>query len=323
MFRSFLVFLGCVCALLVSSHSANACDLCSVYSANRAANRNGLGFDVGVAEQFTHFGTLKQDGTTIANPANQTLDSSITQLFVSYQFLERLGAQFNLPIITRNFTRTDGAGGIQTGSVTGIGDVSLTGNFTALQKTGANYNLNWRLQAGIKFPSGSPSRLNEELTEIEDADLIGPASGIHGHDLALGSGSVDGMVGSSFYGQWRRLFVTAELQYALRTRGHIDYRYANDLHWSFSPGAYVLLEHTHTLSLQSKLSGEYKSLDDLAGTPADDTGITAVYLGPEIDFTWKAHLNLEAGADIPVLMHNTALQSVPDYRIRSAVSWKF
>ena len=53
------------------------------------------------------------------------------------------------------------------------------------------------------------------------------------------------------------------------------------------------------------------------------TGITAVYLGPAISFTWKENLSVEAGVDVPVVQDNTALQLVPGYRVRAAVTWRF
>jgi len=34
-------------------------------------------------------------------------------------------------------------------------------------------------------------------------------------------------------------------------------------------------------------------------------------------------LSAELGADLPVSIDNTALQSVPDYRVRAAVNWRF
>jgi len=44
----------------------------------------------------------------------------------------------------------------------------------------------------------------------------GMANAIHGHDLALGSGSWDGIIGGQIYASWRRAFVTAALQYRIR-----------------------------------------------------------------------------------------------------------
>src|SRR4051812_25988985 len=65
---------------------ANACDLCAVYSATSAVGQGGMGVNVGIAEQFTHFGSLRNDGHEVANGFHQFLDSSITQLFSSYDF---------------------------------------------------------------------------------------------------------------------------------------------------------------------------------------------------------------------------------------------
>ena len=54
-------------------------------------------------EQFTHFGTLQEDGHKVPNDANQSLDSSITQLLLGYNFNERFGLQVSVPIIHRSF----------------------------------------------------------------------------------------------------------------------------------------------------------------------------------------------------------------------------
>ena len=37
----------------------------------------------------------------------------------------------------------------------------------------------------------------------------------------------------------------------------------------------------------------------------------------------KGNLSGEIGFDLPVLIHNTALQAVPDYRIRAGVTYRF
>src|SRR6185369_2561187 len=124
----------------------------------------------------------------------------------------------------------------------------------------------------------------EEFSEIEDP--VGPPSGIHGHDLALGSGSYDGIIGTSFYARRGRFFGSAQLQYAIRTTGDFDYRYANDLTWFGGPGYYLLMKDEFTLGLQLAVSGEYKGLDSFQGHDAQDTGVTAVYLGPQLNFTW-------------------------------------
>src|SRR5258706_15187253 len=82
-----------------------ACDLCAIYSAAESRGELGTGIYAGVAEQFTHFGTLQEDGVHVPNPDRQSLDSSITQLLLGYNFTERFGVQFNAPLFHRSFRR--------------------------------------------------------------------------------------------------------------------------------------------------------------------------------------------------------------------------
>src|SRR5206468_1386334 len=156
--------------------------------------------------------------------------------------------QFNLPVIYRSFKRPDSAGGIDRGTESGIGDVSLLGTFVPYRKVAENFTFNWSVLGGAKFPTGSSDRIKEELNEVEEP--VGPPSGIHGHDLTLGTGSFDGIVGTAIFTRWRRGFLSANLQYAIRSKGDFDYRFANDLTWMGVPGGYLAMNHAYTLALQ-------------------------------------------------------------------------
>ncbi len=127
----------------VMAAPAVACDLCSVYSAMQARGEVEKGFTLGVAEQFTHYGTLQTDGAKVPNDLDQHLDSSISQLFLGYNFNDRLGAQVNLPIIHRSFQRADDAGASERGSESGIGDVSLVANFLAYRTATKKFTFAW------------------------------------------------------------------------------------------------------------------------------------------------------------------------------------
>jgi hypothetical protein len=313
-----LVYVGVTVA---SAQLALSCDLCAIYAASRARGDLGSGPFAGVAEQYTHFGTLQLDGGEVSNPAGQYLDSSISQLFAGYNFNHRIGLQLNLPVVYRSYRRLDGLGGIDEGSVSGIGDLSLLGNFVAYQKLSEKRALTWSVLGGVKFPTGNTDRLREEFNEMEDP--VGPPSGIHGHDLTLGSGSYDGIIGTSVYARWGRVFGTAQAQYSIRSTGAYDYRFANDLTWFGGPGYYFLLMDDYSLGLQAVVSGEYKPRDEFRGATAEDTGITAVYLGAYFTFTWHSNLSAQLGADFPVSIDNTSFQIVPDYRVRAAFTWHF
>ena len=299
---------------------ALACDLCSVYNVNAAEGSRNKGFSFTVAEQFTHFGTLQEDGQKVSNPTHQYLNSSVSQAVLGYTLNDWASVQFNLPIIYREFQRPEGFATDQ-GKESGLGDASLLANFTPIRIEHMHSTFNWNIFGGVKFPTGDSDRIKEEFNEAEVPGA--PMSGIHGHDLALGSGSYDGLVGTGIYARYRRGFFNASVQYSIRSEGDFNYRYANDLTWSGGPGVYLVLEESWTASLQFVISGEDKGLDEFAGEKAADTGITSVYLGPQLNVTWSDKLSAQVGVDLPVLLNNTALQAVPDYRVRAAFTYRF
>ncbi|SRR5581483_1920630 len=286
---------------------AGACDLCSIYAASEAGGGAGSGFYGGVAEQYTDFGTLQDSGHKIANDG-EYIRSSSSQLFLGYNFNDRFGVQFNLPVIHRDFG-SDAAHG----SEFGLGDASVIGSFAVVQTMSVSRTFTWTVLGGVKFPTGNPRRL-------ADPDF---SAGIGGHDLALGSGSFDGLVGTSVFGRWDKAFATASVQYAIRSAGYIDHRYANDLIWSAGPGYYVLLNDDYTLSVQGIVNGETKGKDSFSGVPDDDSAEVIVYAGPQVNFTWGPRISVQAGVDLPVSIANTGVQVVPDYRARAAVTFRF
>jgi len=109
----------------------------------------------------------------------------------------------------------------------------------------------------------------------------------------------------------------------LRGDGLHQYHFANDLTWSGGPGYYVVRNSRAIVGLQAIVSGEYKGRDNFAGEIAEDTGVTAVYLGPQINFTWGDNLSAHAAVDLPMSIDNTSLQTVPDYRVRAGLTWHF
>ena len=199
--------------------------------------------------------------------------------------------------------------------------MSELGRFQLWKRQTESFSFAWDVIGGVKLPTGKTDRLQEELNEVEVEGA--PASGIHGHDLTLGSGSVDGIVGTQIYGRWQEFFASASVHYNVRTTGDIDYRFANDLTWSGGPGYYLTRNDNFTARVQFVVSGEHKGLDTFRGKSAEDTGVTSVFLGPQFSLAWKQKLNVEVGFEMPAYLHNTAFQIVPDYRWRAAVAWHF
>lgn len=304
-----------------------ACDLCGCFIPKDTMIK---GFRFGVAEQYSDFTTLQFDGTQVPNPDNQYLDSSNTQLYANYHFNERFALQLNVPLLYKSFRRpVDGV--IQNGTESGIGDIWLVGYYVPYQRRNPYSQTTWRVVSGIKFPSGNSDLLSEELDEDhhdsgheeEEGERVahdeGEPSGIHGHDLVLGSGSYDALIGTDIYFRRSRAFVTGNVLYTIRTRGTFDYRFANDLIYFGGPGIYAVTKDTYSLGFQAWISGEYKGEDEIGNETTDDTAINAVYLGPRALIGIGQNFAAEVGVNFALSINNSGLQVVPDTRLQGGI----
>ena len=315
---------------LTAAHFASrlaACDLCPCDLP--AMNfKSTAGWHARVSEQFTHFGTLQQDGQRIANPAGEYLDSSITQFIIGYDFARTLGVQLSVPLIYRSFQRWKN-GALDNGSVSGVGDVSFLAHWAPIHLVRSDFLASARFFAGISLPTGDSRRVLEEAAESGGEGEGGEgggetiASGIHGHDLALGSGSVSGIFGVDARVQWKRIFVTAGIEGVARTKGAHGYTFADEMSWHGSLGAFLVDGDDFNLALAAQCTGSSKGEDVFQGVRATDTSATIVYLGPQISANWRQRYHAEVGVQFPVLRENSGVQSVPDYRVTGTIGIRF
>lgn len=347
-----LYLLGTIaCALLTT---AQACDLCGCYTPQlEALPQPGSGLPFGgnshtwsdrlygaLGEQFTYFNTVQIDGHKVGNPTDQYLASSITQLVAGYSLTSRFALQVNVPLIYRSYQRPEGFR-IDHGTESGLGDVSLLlktvlfhyssparreMRFDKDAKTPVaiehepDFTASLLLLTGAKFPTGDSSRIKEEFEEVEIPGA--PESGIHGHDLTLGTGSYDGIFGGEMSLRYKNAFFQADTQFTLRGDGLHQYHFANDLSWSAGPGYYFMRNPHAIVGLQFVTAGEYKDVDRFQGKPAEDTGITSISVGPRI-IASVGRISAEVGIELPLFIDNTALQVVPDYRVLGGISFRF
>jgi hypothetical protein len=312
----------CAGLLVALARPAAPCDLHALRTASAIAD-DSPGLRLGVAEQWTHYGTLQDGDDEIGNPDDQRLDSSITQLVAGYRFTERLGVELRLPVISRHYRRPTHDGGIEDGSEAGFGDLALLADVVAFRRDTDTSSFRVNLVGGLELPSGNPDHLGDELEEHHHSGADAETeSGIHGHDLALGSGSVDGLLGLDLFWSRERAFFLASLFYAIRGEGAFDYRYANDLQWAAGPGVLVWRGAESQVAVQALVSGESKGQDEQQGETLNDTAATTLYVGPGFNVGWK-RLEAEATVEVPVVTHRTAVQIAPDVRVRGGLRWRF
>lgn len=311
---------------LLLAGSASACDLCAVYSAQLAHAQGASGWYAGISEQYSRYDELRSGGDRIDEDGGQYLKSSITQLFLGYGLSDRWSLQLNVPLIDRSYLRLEHDGAADRGSESGLGDVSVLAQFLAVQRMSDDSTFNWRLLAGLKLATGDSDRLAEELDEDHHGALKhddGIPSGVHGHDLALGSGSTDVLLGSTLSGRQGLWLYGAELQYAWRTEGDYDYQVGNDLQWALAAGRYLALDDDHSWSLQLRLTGEHKRFDELSGERMGDTRQRTLALGPQLAATWGARQALEIGFELPLDQDVSEVQITQGWRMRAAWVTRF
>jgi hypothetical protein len=329
--------LASVVLLGTGAVTAVACDLCAVYSATSARGDADSGPIFTLNQQYIPFHTLQYEGEVYRSfpeiQANRR-DLSITHLVPGYNFTPELGLNLNVPIIYQSFHRvvlepTMGQIIDERGSEFGLGDVSLIGRWTVFQKAKMSYSIALNVLAGVKFPTGDTQRLDNEVNrerfynsffgESVHAHEFG---GVHEHDLTLGSGSFDGIFGTTLNLRWKQWFFNQQAQYYLRTEAR-GYQFGDLIIISGGPGGYILATEDYSLSLQANALYESMAQDVILGQIHDQTGLTAWYLGPQVVFTLGDQFSAQAGVDIPLRIYNHGLQNVPDYRIHAGFRWRF
>jgi len=322
--------------------AARSCDLCAIYSADSAQGQRHSGWAMTVSEAFISYRTILFNDHELSPNDPDFRDSSVTHLVPGYNFTKRLGLNLNIPLVYHHFQRTDLRYSLtdppvleqEHGSEFGLGDVSLIARWVAFQKVGMEAAFIVTLLGGVKFPTGDTDRIADEVEQTRIYDAIVPPgtphdplghsiSGVHAHDLTLGSGSFDGIFGVTMASRWDRYFLNAQFQYYLRTEGESDFTYGDEIMISGGPGAYLLLGKSYTLNLQA--NGGYDSMarDELDGRISNRTGFTAWYLGPQLGFTFGDRFSTVAGVDIPLDITANGLQNVPDYRVHASLVWRF
>jgi hypothetical protein len=315
-----------------------SCDLCAIYTGTLMQQRK-VGPWLGVFEQYSNFGTIKMGRDNVANSHDEWVRSSVTQLAVGYAFTPWLGVQAVVPLISREYRRLEN--GVETrGDSSGLGDVSFLLRATPYSGTLGHALVHAEVFGGVKTPTGDSERLGEgmgggghhedddghddphELAARRPRHAEHP-SAVHGHALALGSGSTDGVVGANLFASWKRLFLTVQLQYSIRGRGDFGYQFANDLIWFAGPGVYLVTRPSWTATFQLLAIGEDKGRDVQMGVKDADSGATTVYLGPAVGVSWMDHLSANLAIDLPMLQDVNGTQLVPDYRLRGGLTWRF
>lgn len=290
--------------------AARACDVCATHVALGSWESDHR-FSLSLYNQFSRF----DDG--------HELDSLNSQLAAQWWVSDRFAVQAGAPYIRREL---DGE------TESGIGDATLLGIFRVYRSANGGDATIVDIYAGVKLPTGDSDPLKEDQEAAEeareheehghDAGGGGHAPHAHGHVIATGSGSTDGIFGARALVKRGRWQASAGAQYILRTEGDHDYEYGDDLILGASARWYALLSDDNSVAIGIDVSSDDREPDSVLGEEGEDNP-TAAYAGPAIDVNLGENLSLNAALDLPIAGRNEGLHGAADHRVRLGLGWLF
>lgn len=339
--------------LSLSALPAYACDLCAAHSTLGLQYPSDGAAHLTLSEQYSRYSDLQLEDKKIENLYNEYINSYQTTLRLSNGIGERVAMDISLPVIARTYRQVLADGSTKRSTESGIGDMQLGVTALAYQHDSNGWSSRLALRAAVELPSGKTDRLavhehsdQEESEEHHDSGHNSEdmeteshsdhehgytrheghdheiSSAIHGHDLALGSGSFDFPLSMGFALRYEQFLGQLDVAYTFRTEGDDDYRYGDDLTWSAVLGYFAWLEDEDSLLLGVSLGGEWKEKDKQNGIKDNDTEIRSLVAGPRLEWRigsrWLADLALE----LPLDINNSGTQLVMDQRWRLALTYQ-
>ena len=309
-----------------------ACDYCAVYNALASTQGVQGSLNTGIAHKFTHYESNVKE-ISLQDLPSQKLESNIAQFFFDYNLTDRFLLQTNIPLIYRSYRRIV-AEEVERGSVSGLGDIALLAKYDLFRENSAESSILLEVLGGVKFPTGSTDRLEGgQVAQLEgDPDLHKLSFYRHGSeeeplvandDLALGSGSVDFILGTSLFVRYARAYVSGVVQYAIRQEGDFGFRYGNSFDSDFGPGYYLVLNDRNSLALRMRVSVETKEIDKVYGLTQANSDFTRVFLGPELNYTFRNNWQVGFANDFALAAEKASASVVPRYRVLAVVSHRF
>jgi hypothetical protein len=289
-----------------------------------------LGGAIGLIVQRVDADRARSGTSGYDDPRAQDLRTTSAELLLSMRLGERFGLRAYLPWIDRTWRRAL-PGGVEEGRIEGAGDALIEATGLAVRHVGGGTTALLTAIVGLKLPTGSSSELDHEGQlaagqttsggHVHHAPGVAPAL-VHPHDISLGTGSWDAVLGAAAFARAGRLYGTARSLYALRTGGRGGFHAGDEVSWGGGPGLYLMQRGQATLGLLANVTGEIRARDRIDGQTIDDTGGTELFVGPDLQASWRG-LSGEAGVDLPVLQRLNGLQLAADYRAHLGVNWAF
>ncbi|NOY84406.1 MAG: transporter [Nitrospirae bacterium] len=255
-----------------------------------------LGFESNVLRSFVRMtkktGLLKE-GKAISDPENRKVTIYNTPLILPVRLSPSLVFTVVAPLLTIESQKTN-ADLRQKNSSSGIGDLQLSFKKAFFKKDGLKKTMRLAWKAAIKLPTG-----DENLSP------------------ALGSGSVDFIVGGLLSYIDKRFAMHHDLSFKINSKAH-GLRVGNIIKHNVAfeyrvlPERFKSIEDT-TLNLILELNSRYQARSKSGGQILANTGGTRLFLSPGFQVIAGPRLILEGLFQYPVIQELNGTQLGVDY----------
>jgi len=194
---------------------------------------------------------------------------------------------------------------------TGIGDIMISGRYTAMEKHIHNSTLMLAFQGGIKLPTGKSS-------EMQNGELIDP-------HLQIGTGSTDFILGTNFLFAKNRFALSANVLYGIKTKGRTGYRFGNDMNYDLASRYRVYQSGIgrNMIFLNAGFYGEFKERESMDDAVIDNSGGNTLYISGGIDYFLSPSVLFGLQLQKPVYYHLYGIQDGETFRVKSGVQFMF
>jgi len=310
----------------VQRTQAQDCDRCVANNYLQSALLYEQANHLGLQLHYDYRHTMLTSSSDTPNAADEKVATTLINLYYSHQLVEGTTLDIYLPVESKAYTARPNYT-YNSGRDSGLGDMSLVATQQIFHGVAERRLVDWRLRAGVILPTGDAAQLSnypDASTNSHDASgQVYPTSALYPYDRALGSGSVDWVVGSSYVARYEDFFGVIDGQFIGRSTGENDFTRGNTVTLHVTPGYIFSYAQGNEFSLMLDAAYRYDAEAEYAGATVENSGQTEFMLGPQVMANFKGRISATVGINLPIYEKVEGTQLASDYQIIASVMTGF
>lgn len=320
-----IVSIICVIGVQVNRSHAQDCDRCVAANYLQSAMLSEVPNHMGLQVAYDYRHTMKTGSSDTPNAADEKVATTLINLYYSQQVFEDSTLDFYLPFTSLAYTARPNYT-YDSGRDSAMGDMSLVMTQRVFYGKKDRKLVDWRVRAGVILPTGDPSQLKnypDDVTSLNREGSMYPTSALYSYDRALGSGSVDWIIGSSYVVRYEDFFGVVDGQFIGRTSGENDFRFGDTVTVRASPGYIFSYARGNEFSVLCDVAYRFDGQAEYAGATVTNSGQSVFSMGPQLMANFQGKVVASVGLNLPLYQRVEGTQLTSDYQILASVMTGF